>query len=322
MTDSTPQRHLTRIAALYPKFWRRFEGFRDDRGCGISDWPSWCYCPLAGAYAIVSGGGSNRVPIDRAHLVGELGAVAAWRPTKGIYRFDLDLAAALVSTPLDRELPTGVLERLPEWCVWIDPVAGLPGFFAFLEYDAGDGRTELRLAIDNGEDLSQLIVHLGKGSILDGLEAMVLESAANMALQTRVAVPVVGKEALSSAALYVAPFVSLLLYLCADEPDLGDRQPPKHPSQSKRTTGAATETVWAVGERIGAALRAASNATSGEPADGTHASPRPHVRRAHWHTYWTGPRGAQQTRCRWLAPILVGAGETVPTMHDVDVKPN
>jgi len=30
---------------------------REDRD--LPDWPEWCYCPLAGAYAVVSGGGSN-----------------------------------------------------------------------------------------------------------------------------------------------------------------------------------------------------------------------------------------------------------------------
>jgi hypothetical protein len=317
-TASSPVPHLTRISRLFPKFWRQYESFRADRD-SLGGWPPWCYCPLAGAYAIVSGGGSNRVPLDSAHLVGELGAVASWRPTKGVYRFDPDLAAALVTTPLDRELPPGVLERLPEWCVWIDTVAGLPGFFAFLEHDAGDRRAELRLAIDQGDSLFQLIVHLDRGTILDGLRAMSIEGAANMALRTGLAVPpAIGEEHLPAVARLAAPFVSLLLYLCADEPDLGGRQPPEHPSLSKRTTGAATETVWAVGERVGAALRSAATATPEDPAGGTHASPRPHVRRAHWHTYWTGQHGAQVARCRWVAPILVGAGETVVTTHGVE----
>jgi hypothetical protein len=33
----------------------------------------------------------------------------------------------------------------------------------------------------------------------------------------------------------------------------------------------------------------------------------PHVRRAHWHVYWTGPRdGERVAKVRWLSPILVG----------------
>jgi hypothetical protein len=322
MTDSTPQRHLTRIAALYPKFWRRFEEFRDDRGCGISDWPSWCYCPLAGAYAVISGGGAAKVPLDKAHLIGQMGAVAAWRPSKGIYKFDPDLAAALVSTSLDRDLPPGVLERLPEWCVWIAPVAGLPGFFGYLEHDANCGRSELRLAIDDsGCALTQIIVHLDRGSLLEGVDAALLEGSANAAMALDQAVPPINSEISGGVAEIASSFVSLLLYLCSDEPDFGGRNPPKHPRYQRRALGANGETEWNVGERIGSALRADRSQNRGD-AGGTHASPRAHVRRAHWHTYWTGHRGAQQARCRWLAPILVGAGETVPSIHNVDVKPN
>lgn len=38
-------------------------------------------------------------------------------------------------------------------------------------------------------------------------------------------------------------------------------------------------------------------------------SPRPHIRRAHLHTYWQGPRGDPKKRIksvRWMPPITVG----------------
>ncbi len=39
---------------------------------------------------------------------------------------------------------------------------------------------------------------------------------------------------------------------------------------------------------------------------GTHASPRPHIRRGHWHGYWTGPRsGKQKSELRWIAPLML-----------------
>lgn len=312
----TPFKHLTRLSNQFPKFWRQYDEFRAERE-SLGGWPAWCYCPLAGAYAIVSGGGSNRVPLERAGIVGELGAVAAWRPTKGIYQFDPDLAAALVSTPFDRELPAAAIERLPEWGVWIDPVAGLPGFFAFLEHDASTERAELRLAIDDYGGLTQLIVHLGAGSLRDGLEAMVLEASANAALQSRMAVPVLWDgDTISEVARISAPFVALVLYLCADEPDYGGRPAPAHPSRVKRKHAAEVASVWTVGERIGAALRSSTRASEAE-GEGTHASPRPHVRRAHWHAYWT-EQGRATLRIKWLSPILIGAGDTVVTSHEVD----
>ena len=58
------------------------------RGAELPHWPQWCYLPLFGAYAIVGGGGTNRVPIDRAQHPGVVAALAAWRMTQGIYRYD------------------------------------------------------------------------------------------------------------------------------------------------------------------------------------------------------------------------------------------
>ncbi|MFM2415427.1 MAG: hypothetical protein RL385_150 [Pseudomonadota bacterium] len=55
-----------------------------------------------------------------------------------------------------------------------------------------------------------------------------------------------------------------------------------------------------------ARLRETDEPTGGGP-------PRaPHLRRAHWHRFWTGPRdGERAIRLRWLSPILVGA-DSVP----------
>ena len=67
---------------------------------------------------------------------------------------------------------------------------------------------------------------------------------------------------------------------------------------------------WEVGYRLGAALRQALSEHHPEEcaSTGTHGSPRPHVRRAHWHTFWVGHRDLPESRraiLRWLHPILV-----------------
>jgi len=74
-------------------------------------------------------------------------------------------------------------------------------------------------------------------------------------------------------------------------------------------------TIWNVGSHLGAALRAAYERESRD-LGGTHASPRPHIRRAHWHSYWTGPRKDPERRrliLKWLHPMVVG------TARDEDV---
>jgi len=84
-------------------------------------------------------------------------------------------------------------------------------------------------------------------------------------------------------------------------------------------------TTWDVGIRIGAALRRAhehDNAEHGSSAN--HAGPRPHVRRAHWHTFLTGPRIEPKRALRWLPPIAVNVediNDLVPTVRPVKASP-
>lgn len=76
--------------------------------------------PLSGAYTIVSGGGTNRLSPKDAAQVSILGALAAWRMTQSIYRFDPNVFAAVWETPIEGDLPVDMLYRLPEWCVYVE----------------------------------------------------------------------------------------------------------------------------------------------------------------------------------------------------------
>ena len=77
--------------------------------------------------------------------IGIVGALAAWRATQGVYRFDPTIFDAVWDTPLTGELPTALLYRLPEWCCYVpvEParilvpgLQALQGFFVHLEWDA------------------------------------------------------------------------------------------------------------------------------------------------------------------------------------------
>ena len=121
-------------------------------------------------------------------------------------------------------------------------------------------------------------------------------------------------------------FSMLLLYLCSDEPDMPEIE---HPQKRRRLSGSIrppeAPRVWDVGVRISTAIRNyrardvkhSWSETEGE--DHGHASPRPHVRSAHWHTYWTGPREAvfpdKKPVMRWIPPLPIGmnGGRELPT---------
>ena len=116
--------------------------------------------------------------------------------------------------------------------------------------------------------------------------------------------------------------INLLLYLCSDKPDIAGEMP-KNPTPKKvkkqgrnamHLFAAEKTSVVDVGVRIGSALRAARIAPT-DPGDGSHASPRGHIRSAHWHAYRVGP-GRAEIKIRWLQaiPVNMDFGDDGPTV--------
>lgn len=220
--------------------------------------------------------------------VGRLAALGTWRVTQGIYRFDPTLYAEIIDTPVAGDLPNDVLYRMPEWCVYIETPGmqwfGTPlnGFFSHLEFDANSGRPELRLLLDTATHLTPLPLHLGQWPLAESIRRMI-DIASIQAMGVGIAPPAGVTRPLSEA---VEPLISLLLYLCSQNAEIGDgnRFPanpePKKTKRGLRIFAPDKPVTWNVGIRLGAALRKAR--AESEAGDGTHAGPLPHVRRAHW----------------------------------------
>lgn len=212
------QRMISRMRSRYPQVWDTFERLRSMRGRGLPAWPDWCLLPLAGAYAIASGGGKRRPahPED----VSIIAALGTWRYSQGIYQFDGNLLDALWETPAAGEMPTDVLTRLPEHCVYVATPGrnvgetesiGIEGFFAHMEWDSNDTHVELRLLVDCTDGgLIAIPIHLGS-DLSEGLEVMLWEAR-------RKASGSYGDEFLGGLGAakirpIVEPLVSTLLYL-------------------------------------------------------------------------------------------------------------
>ena len=154
---SRPREHLIAAGKLYPDAWRQVDEFRAERGHSLPKWPSWCFLPLAAPYSIVSAdAGTSCLGLDRVSDVARIGALAAWRVTQGVYRFDPAVYQEIRNTPLAGDLPCEALYRLPEWCVYIEttdmehPSYGrIYGAFVHLEWDANTERHESVIACVN-----------------------------------------------------------------------------------------------------------------------------------------------------------------------------
>lgn len=263
-------------------------------------------------------------------------ALAAWRRTQGVYRYDPQLRAALVRTPLSGPVPCDLLTRLPEWACLLElggielpHVGPLSGALAWLEHDANTG-AELRYHVIGaaGDVVAVLVLQLEQGLTVEESAERALELAEREAAKRGIVID--GLPTRTELGKLVRPLVALTLYLCSDEADVagGGHWPPPRPQPRKtrrgvRVRAAAGPKQWSVGERIGAALRLVRD--SGDTADSgdsvIRAGPRPHVRRAHWHTYLTGPRTGEQRRLlRWISPVLVGGDDVVPVVRAVDTR--
>src|SRR5262245_50136983 len=99
-----PRMILDSFSRIYPEARRQVDDLRFQRK-QLGDWPDRCFLPLAGVCAVVSGG-RPVAPGKQVEHIGILGALAAWRVTQGIYRFDPTTFDALWDTPVTGDIPT------------------------------------------------------------------------------------------------------------------------------------------------------------------------------------------------------------------------
>jgi hypothetical protein len=277
--------------------------------------------------------------------VSELKQFASWRPTQGIYRFDPTLYEALIATPMDGDIPVELIQRLPEWCIYIEtpglsaPLASgahtpMFGVWATLERvdEAVEGVNEryhdidvLHLGLHTERQIA--VNHLPLHGTLESSIALLSKDWARQAgSPDGPTAPPVGY--VDQAVALFAPILSLLLYLCAEASEIGDgsrrpgRPEPKRTRHGLRLFPADKPMVWDVGVRMGAALRRAYQTESASDGVATGRRMRPHVRRAHWHTFLAG-RQREERRVKWLPPIPVNLNDAAllpATIRKVDAS--
>jgi hypothetical protein len=270
-------------------------------------------------------------PIDH---VADLYVLATWRVSQGIYRFDPELQRALTDTRLDVRLPADLLEHLPEWAVYVETpglmhfARHIAGMFATLFYGPSGQSLQLTLVPETIEsiddDFMRLQLLLGtkplRQTLADELAQMGARRASILSYVDDVNPQPAQTEndrttdAIETLVAEIAPFISLLLYLCTDEPDLEQR--PSLPTGTRTKTGVRffpppKPQVRPVGVRMGSTLRAAREIYERAVADsGSGRRLRPHVRAAHFQRFAVGTRNAPvpQRRLRWVLPTLVNCG--------------
>jgi hypothetical protein len=301
----------------YPGASRMVEQYLLERGRELPDWPAWCFLPMAGWYQILCEEmGVDRLGLSTGNKLPVVAALGIWKYCQGIYRFSPELLSALADSPVSGDLPSDVLFRLPEWCVYVETPGmtcyGKPlhGFWAHLEHDMNNGQDELRFLLDFDDEQSATILHIGQWSVEKALLRSLEESITQAKMYGGIDVPEGLESVAPDLAAQISPLVSVLLYLCSSEPDIDGHTPgstPGYPHLRKTKNGfrlfePEKPRLWRVGEKIGEQLR---QAHSGVQTGRTVAT---HIRRAHWHGFWTGPRtGERNFVYHWIPPLLVGS---------------
>lgn len=311
---------------------QRFYDTRADFG---PNWPDWCGLPMAATYAILTQGADMSVA---AHALAggpgilelsNLTAALLWTQAKIVYRPDRTLTEELATQPLDGNIPREVLFRMPYPCVFVEHEFKFDnekavGFFGWMEYDVNNKMPELRLLylLQSGYSVSVPVLLPG-GTLDDSFNALIKSGIARAA--TLPPVPAGDLTNYIPTRTDISAAINLLLYLCADEADVPDDTTLRQRRSKDSRGNAKRVAVWDVGLRIGAALRksyATQRADAGEhevvvqQATRERAGVRPHVRRAHWHHFWIGPRdGNRKLILKWLPPIPVKLDDSeLPTV--------
>jgi len=341
-TDSSKTELHRALGALriaeerWPDAWSIHNEFRSHRA-QYGDWPEYVFAPRQAAEHVLMRGKpiTDQTSSRTLTAIEVVGTMAAWRPTQGIYRFAPNLLDELWDTPVTGDLPAELLHRLPEWCVYVElgratPIGVIHGAWARIGYDVDSRKEVLDFLIDRDRAEPKLVRLPFIGTLEQSLD--VLRRAVRARFRGDAFRLMTAEMQFMEERLLVEPVLSVVLYLCSANAEIESRgrpHPRVRPKPSRRRSGelrwiAADEpTIWATGTRLGAALRRANERVKAEPAgDG---APRvvPHIRRAHWHTYWRGAINSPERHreLRWLPPIAVNLDDDAPPVATVRPVP-
>lgn len=126
---------------------------------------------------------------------------------------------------------------------------------------------------------------------------------------------------------HVGKMLAMLVYIASKDPEIELVYDRKHGKRKKPQANSTRTDVHEVGFRIGKSLSQLyrstryADCTNESDAKGKGRPKSTHIRRAHWHTYWKGPKGGEREQVvHWVPPIVVNgsAGDLRATVHFAD----
>lgn len=308
----TPLRLVRLWGKIAPDVWEQLDRCAAAKNEGAMTWPDYCDLPISAAATYLQSV-HGLTPEEAAAGAAELTACYSWRKNKVVYRFDEDLAEVLAEQAEDVKetdvLPSQLLVHLPYPVIYVKTriLEQCDGFFAWVEFDVNRHAPEFRVqwVLEDFSHSFPQVLHLVPGTIKDCLLDTLNttnEFVEDDIKQTEVSV---------GDARVILSALQLILYLLAEDTDVRE----VHNTTVKRRNRTLAEIVqdkagevkeFSAGVRVGAAFRRAR--TSEHTGTGTGGAKRPHMRRGHWHHYWTGPKEKRELILKWTAPTAIHGG--------------
>ena len=124
--------------------------------------------------------------------------------------------------------------RLPEWCIYVETPglsyvgSKVQGFWCHLEYDMNSNRSELRFLLNTNWGRIPVPLHLGDWTIQEAVERAIALAKKNMSRfgMKGDGIDYESGNLTETMAEAISPFVSIVIYICSDKPEIADERLP------------------------------------------------------------------------------------------------
>lgn len=246
----------------------------------------------------------------------------SWRPTQDIIKFDNDVYNGIFSMELDRNLDTEIFKYFPTWSLWIciekmkfyDEF--FHGFFATPQYNTITNEKSIDLHFVNEHDNNfSLSLDINGLPLAETIEKITKENILFSNIDNK-RFPNIDNDNILFSNL--KGIVNLLIYICSygiNDNNNFHYNTITYPTHKKTKKGwrlfpPAKPNVRLLGKKFGDTIRKYYEHYETNP-NNSGKSPAPHIRRAHWHHFWTGKKLENERKLivKWLPPIPVAMQE-------------
>ncbi len=259
----------------------------------------------------------------------------AWRMSLSVYKIDNEIFDEMLKSPIPLDTPSEIFSRLPDFCVYVEFPRLLDmreinpqlpqeidiqirGFWAYLNYPlSGINERELNFCADilpsdsYPDTLSTVSMIIADNLTVKESADLVFEQYQGMSTSE-------AKRMADADKLALYTYLPMLLWLCADEPDISNmsgepmtteqvRQPKYSQKKGGQFVPPSTPRIHNLGQRLGGDIRKFKDEIAESEETRKGIAKRPHIRKGHWHGYWHGSGQDKQFIPKWLSAMFVNA---------------